>query len=136
MMGRLEEARAAYRRALELGPEGEMVVGTGSFINHYQLALIAEAQGDLAGALDAYRACLGMRPDYAPALERCVDIVLRHHHPLPRALWDTADHAALAAAFTHRIRALRRQGDDAGAMLLIEGTRLLDPGLHQACARA
>lgn len=136
MAGQLEQARAAYRRALELGREGEMVVGTGSFITHYQLALIAEAQGEVAGAFDEYRACLAERPDYAPTLERCVDIILEHRRPMPRDLWMAADRTALTAAFARRIRALRQKGDDAGAMLLLEGTRLLDPELHRVCAQA
>jgi len=54
----LEEAEAAYRRAVQLDPEGEASASAAN-----TLANVLEAKGDNAGAEEAYRRAIGLAPE-------------------------------------------------------------------------
>jgi len=58
-MGRLQEAEASYRRALQLNPDAP---GT-----HYNLAIVCTAMGRKAEAMTCYRRALCYFPDFAEA---------------------------------------------------------------------
>lgn len=135
MLGEVPRAKEAYRRSLELGPDAEDVRGTGSYASAYHLGLLAEAEGEVSGALDQYLEALRLKPDYAVALSRCLDLIVEYESALPPEVWDTADRQAFSALYLERLAAAVREGRAEVASLLLRAAGVLAPELLQACKR-
>lgn len=136
MLGEIARSRAAYMDSLEFGPEGEDVRGTGSFSSAYHLALLCEAERDLGGAFGWLLRSLEQKPDYAPALTRCVDMAVEYQVAIPRELWAAAAREAFTAVYSARVTAHLEAGQSEKASLLIEAARPLSPELLAACRTA
>ncbi len=133
MLGDVAPAKAAYRESMQLGPGQEDVRGTGSFASAYHLGLLAEAERNVTGALDRYLEALGMKPDYAPALARCIDLIIEYQSALPPEVWAIADPRAFTAAFLGRLGGAVREGQSDDASLLLRAAAAIAPELLQAC---
>jgi protein O-mannosyl-transferase len=70
-MGRLQEAAVAIRHAIELKPEASTY--------HYELGALLKKQGDLAGALNEFKAELKADPKNQEAIEQIAEIEERLH---------------------------------------------------------
>jgi len=137
MLGNTARARSAYEQALQLGAATEQVVGAGSFASHYHLGLLCEADGDVDAALARYAQALAAGPSYAPAIGRCIDLVVERRVPLPRAVWGRSrGRETFAAAYVGRLKDMLAEGNAAAAAVLIEAARCLAPELHACCMTA
>ena len=133
MGGDVARAKAAYQQALRLGPDGEQVVGAGGFRSHYHLGLLCEAEEDVAGALAYYAQALEANPSYAPALARCIDVIVERRVPLPAGLWRACDRDAFVSAYVDKLKGLLAEKDTSAAALLLEAARQVAPELHARC---
>lgn len=133
MLGNITLARSAYLKSIRYGPATEDVRGTGSFSSAYHLGLLAEADRDRDSALAFYHQAIRLKPDYAPALSRCVDLAVEGQAPLLPDLWAICDHRALAAACRDRTRALLARGDTNGVTALIKAAQGISQELLMAC---
>jgi len=133
MLGDVARAKAAYQQALRLGTASEQVVGAAGFSSHYHLGLLCEAEEDVAGALACYAEALEANPRYAPALARCIDVIVERRVPLPAEVWRACDREAFVAAYVHKLEGLLAQKDTSAAALLIEAARRVAPELHARC---
>jgi serine/threonine protein kinase/Flp pilus assembly protein TadD len=68
--GRLDEAVAAYRKAIELAPDQAQVF-------HYNLGITLRAKGDVDGAIAEYREALRLKNDYPEAHTNLGNLLLR-----------------------------------------------------------
>jgi tetratricopeptide (TPR) repeat protein len=135
MLGDVARSRAAYLASLHFGPTAEDVRGSGSFSSAYHLGLLCEAEKDLGAALGWLLQALRFKPDYAPALKRCADLVTEYRVVLPREIWDTADQAAFTRIYCDRLLNHVEQGRSAEASLIIEVARTLSPALLADCRK-
>ncbi len=136
MLGDVARAREAYATALEIGPQRELVRGTGGFSAFYHLGLLAEAGGDVGEALGNYLHSLQLRPDYTATLSRCVDLVTEHKAALPPEIWDIADSEALVNVYVMRLVKHLGAGDTESAQMLLAAANATAPGLLEACKAA
>jgi predicted O-linked N-acetylglucosamine transferase (SPINDLY family) len=67
-LGRLDEAVAAYHRALALAPDNATA--------HNNLGLALQAQGQLADALESYDRAIALKPDYAHCQSNRADVLI------------------------------------------------------------
>jgi glycosyltransferase involved in cell wall biosynthesis len=133
MQGAIAPARNAYELALELGPDTEDVRGTGSHAAAFQMGLLREAERDLPGALEWYRRALAMRPDYAPALSRCVDFITEYRSNPPATVWAAADPRALGHLLDTRVRDAIHRHDLSAAGLLARAAAGIAPDIGARC---
>lgn len=125
--GKLDQAVAAYRRSLELYPEGEDVL--------YNLGIILARQGKTAEAIASYEKALEIAPDYAEAhnnlgnllaREGRVDEAIKHFQ---EAILVNPDHAP---SYNNLGTALGRQKRNFEAIDNFTKAVALDPGYLEA----
>jgi len=133
MLGDIARAKAAYRQALRLGPAAEQVIGTASFSTHYHLGLLSEAEEDVPGAVACYAQAIHANPSYAPALARCIDMIVERRVPLPAEVWRACDREAFVDAYVHKLKRLLAHKETTAAALLLEAARPVAPELHARC---
>jgi eukaryotic-like serine/threonine-protein kinase len=73
--GRLDEAAADYRQALERNKD--------LYVAHAELAHVAEKRGDLAGAIDRFARAIALKPDSAPLYRGRAAARLGRRDPTP-----------------------------------------------------
>jgi tetratricopeptide (TPR) repeat protein len=132
MLGDIGASRAAFTEALRLGPEREDVRGTGSYTAAYHLGLLAEADADLEEAARWYAESLRMRPDYPPALFRCIDFVTEYTTAPWNAIRGKADDSAFVRCFLDRLESLVKTGCAADASRLLKTAPQWSPALLAA----
>lgn len=133
MQGDIARSKEAYVASLRLGPETEQVLGTGSYASLYHLGLLSEAGQDLPTALTSYAQALAGKPDYAPAVARCIDLIVERRIALQPEVWAVCDHEALLAALMARVGSLLEEGKTDQAALVVAGTRGTAPELYGRC---
>jgi glycosyltransferase involved in cell wall biosynthesis len=134
MAGDVARSREAYKTSLRYAAAREQVLGTASFGSHYHLGLLHEAEGDLASACGCYLESLRGKPDYAPALSRCVDLITEHKTLAPPEVWNACDALLLKDLCLTRLQQLieAKRVDD--AMLLLRAVKSISKELFEACA--
>ena len=125
MLGDIERAKAAYTESMRCGPIREDVAGTGSFASAYHLGLLAEAEGDLPGAIGHYATALRFKPDHRVTLDRYVDFMVEHQFGLAPNIQAHAEPGAFHAAALRRLKSRLEADDKAGADFLITTIGLL-----------
>lgn len=133
MRGDMARARAAFLDALQWGSGQEDVRGTGSFSSAYHLALIEESAGDLPGAFTWLVRALAMKPNYRPALARCVDLITERRVVPPEAVLGVCDMNAFAQCYLERLEAVIRAKNAEGAAMLLQTAGHCSEALPAAC---
>lgn len=134
MLGDVPRAKAAYAASLDRGPAREQVRGTGSYGSHYHLGLLCEAEGKLPAALEHYGQALRAKPDYAPAIARCVDFITEYGMRPEAALWGLAEPKTLVDVYRRRLGTCVETGSTEQARLLVEAAAAISTELSGACA--
>jgi tetratricopeptide (TPR) repeat protein len=125
MLGNIDRAKAAYTESMRCGTIREDVAGTGSYASAYHLGLLAEAEGDLPGAIGHYATALQFKPDYPVALDRYVDFMVEHQSGVAPNIQARANPEAFHAAVLRRIKTRLDASDKPGADFLITTIDLL-----------
>ena len=125
MLGDIERAKAAYTESMRCGPIREDVAGTGSFASAYHLGLLAEAEGDLPGAIGHYAAALQFKPDHRITLDRYIDFMVEHQFGVAPNIQAHAEPEAFRTAVLRRLKSRLDANDKAGADFLITTIGLL-----------
>ena len=133
MRGDIARSKDAYTESLRYGTAGEQVLGTGSFASFYHLGLLSEAEQDIEQALGHYVRALAAKPDYAPAIGRCIDLITERRIALPPEVWGVCDHEAFMRQFLEKLAAFMGSGDSESAALLIAATRASAPEIFEKC---
>lgn len=133
MAGDVARSRLAYETSLEFDPKHEQVLGTASFGSLYHLGLLREAEQDLARACEYYRESLRIKPDYGPAMDRCIDLILEQKTLAPKEVWAACAPAALAERYQARLYQLLQDGRADDGATLMQAAKAIAPELFEAC---
>ncbi len=133
MAGDVARSRRAYETSLRFDPRCEQVLGTGSFGSLYHLGLLREAEHDMPGACDYYRQCLRCKPDYGPAIARCIDFILEHKTIAPAEVWAACDPDALAERYRSKLYLLLNENHVDQATLLLQAASNISQALFEQC---
>ena len=125
MLGDIERAIAAYTESMRCGPIREDVAGTGSYASAYHLGLLAEAEGDLPGAIGHYATALQFKPDHRVTLDRYIDFMVEHQFGVAPNIQAHASPEAFQATVLRRLKARLDANDKTGADFLITTIGLL-----------
>ena len=105
--GRLDQARTAYERAIELSPDSAFL--------HRELAVVERRQGDADRALEHYRRAIELEPSDGPALIGLGDLLVERKdyqaadsiYRQAAAIESTPELSAKIAALAERVRESR-----------------------------
>ncbi|MBL7646316.1 MAG: glycosyltransferase [Candidatus Hydrogenedentes bacterium] len=125
MLGDIERAKAAYTESMRRGPVREDVAGTGSYASAYHLGLLAEAEGDLPGAIGHYATALQFKPDHRVTLDRYIDFMVEQQFGVAPNIQAHASPEAFHAAALRRLKSRLEADDKTGADFLITTIGLL-----------
>lgn len=112
VLGDIARSKEGYERSLLFGPDGEDVLGTGSFSSEYHLGLLAEAEGDLEHAAAHYAASLRWKHDYRPTLARVVDWIVEYNRVPAPPIVQEIDFAVFRAVCDEKLRAFAAAGNN------------------------
>ncbi len=125
MLGDIERAKAAYTESMRCGAIREDVAGTGSYASAYHLGLLAEAEGDLPGAIGHYATALQFKSDHQVTLDRYIDFMVEHQFGVAPNIQTHANPEAFRERMLRRLNARLDAEDKAGVDFLITTIGLL-----------
>jgi len=134
-LGNLPESRTAYERALAIGPDHEIVCGTGGAASHYHLGLLSEAEHNLQDAAHHYGEALLRDPRHQPTLSRLADWTLEYDSTSAPAIIERADASALVHAWSAKALDQITSGASQDAKRILLAAKTLSPEIYDGIAK-